>query len=348
MSEINIHARNKFIEKVQKKVTDLTKSIDLLYQVDKKLFMNQSGGVGSLHLLGVNMASLEARANAFKTAMANAAGLSSTLTNLGNTIETYQSKLDTILDALDFDKNIDKIDPYTILSSSEYAALLKILEQATLIEALPSDSSMFHTIKDLHDKYVKLIDDIKKGTKRDGNPSFTIDEQSAIEDYIKKRLNQGLHDTSKIIMEGIQKALENNKILSALNIIEIINKRIDKTKLKTLDQSKFDEFITKINSFKTYNLVEKYLFDELTKLTVDQKRLINFIILRERLSEKYAKMKTDATSTKPETVASSNTELQIYMLSIYTELTTNMKDAHNMDTDKILKPHEALIVILLI
>ncbi len=196
MSENNLEKRNKYISKIQKKASELDEAIKLLARVDKKIFNKQSGG--GLHSFGVNLASLGARADAFKTAMANASGLASTLSTLESSISTYQNQLDAILNGLDFDKDalagFDK-DSFDMLNAAEMQAINDILGGATKVIAISSDAANTGLVDSIKNSLADVEASIRDANR---NPVIKVAEQQTIIDELHKRIGQGLHDSSSI------------------------------------------------------------------------------------------------------------------------------------------------------
>jgi hypothetical protein len=90
MSE-KIIIRNKLVSKLESKMDDLTKSIQLLTKIDKKLFLKQSGGTYGLQQMGVNLAYLQSRANMMKSVNSNNDVLKKQLAILKSTVENYNN-----------------------------------------------------------------------------------------------------------------------------------------------------------------------------------------------------------------------------------------------------------------
>ncbi len=196
MSENKLEKRNKYISKIQKKAKELNEAINLLAYVDHKIFHKQSGG--GLHQFGVNLASLGARADAFKNAMANASGLALTLSTLESSINTYQAQLNTILNDLDFDKDalagLNK-DSFDMLNDNEMKDINEILGGATKAVAISSDATNQGLIADIMAKLATVEQSIKDGNR---SPVISAADQTLIMDEVVKRLGQGLHDSSLI------------------------------------------------------------------------------------------------------------------------------------------------------
>lgn len=68
---------------------DLTKSIQLLTKIDKKLFLKQSGGTYGLQQMGVNLAYLQSRAEMMKSVNSNNDALKRQLETLKLTVDNY-------------------------------------------------------------------------------------------------------------------------------------------------------------------------------------------------------------------------------------------------------------------
>ena len=113
MSENNLIARNKFIAKLENKILKVNKSIQLLSKVDEKLFIKQKGGSG-LYSLGINIADLGARANAWKNAMGNTQALQDKLSDLERSVGMYQNQIQQILTSLDYPgvSDMDLLDKF--------------------------------------------------------------------------------------------------------------------------------------------------------------------------------------------------------------------------------------------
>lgn len=88
MSE-KIIIRNKLVSKLESKMDDLTKSIQLLTKIDKKLFLKQSGGTYGLQQMGVNLAYLQSRAEMMKSVNSNNDALKRQLETLKLTVDNY-------------------------------------------------------------------------------------------------------------------------------------------------------------------------------------------------------------------------------------------------------------------
>jgi hypothetical protein len=97
MSENNLQARNRYIAKIQKKADELAQSIRLLTQVDDKLFKQSGGGLGTL---GVNIAELGARAQAWQKAIGNTEELNIALKSLTQQIDDYQNMTSLMISAI--------------------------------------------------------------------------------------------------------------------------------------------------------------------------------------------------------------------------------------------------------
>jgi gas vesicle protein len=95
MLDKKINIRNKYVNKLEDKIDDVVKSIQLLSKVDRKLF-SQRGGAGGLYTLGQTIALLKAQnantpgAEAVQQIKDNAAQLKQ---NINDNVEKLQNKM---------------------------------------------------------------------------------------------------------------------------------------------------------------------------------------------------------------------------------------------------------------
>lgn len=178
----NLVARNKFISKLENKISRLSKALQLLSQVDDKLFINQTGGNTGFYSLGVNIAALEARAKAWEKAKSSTEALDIKLQELNDHIQTYQKKVNEILkDMPTADKN--PLEAYLTLDSEGYQQAAAAFTAAYVFamttnntEKTSKESELTKTIKAFTDHVDKtVLDDTHKKTIKD---AFTdkIDE----------------------------------------------------------------------------------------------------------------------------------------------------------------------------
>ncbi len=127
----NLVARNKFVFKLQKKITEMNDSIALLAKVDDKLFLSQSGGSG-LFSLGSSIANLEARAEAWKKAVSSTADLDAKLAELKANVGKYQTKIQSIIAGLTypFPESKKDLDEFLAMNDDAYAAAKAVYAKA--------------------------------------------------------------------------------------------------------------------------------------------------------------------------------------------------------------------------
>jgi hypothetical protein len=97
MSEINL--RNKFLLKINKKVLDLTESIRLLQQFDRKL-VKQYGGVGKAEIIASLNAKKGEIEQEMKTANDRISTISSNIFNLSGLLQQFRTDLGEINNAI--------------------------------------------------------------------------------------------------------------------------------------------------------------------------------------------------------------------------------------------------------
>jgi len=127
-------ARNKFVSKLESKITKLNKALRLLTKIDHLLFINQSGG-SIIQKMGVSIADLEARGVAWKAALTSTSGLQAKLSELETDLNNYQSKIDHVLGTLGANPtiNLAGFDKFKMLDSTVYNAAKTAVEAALLL-----------------------------------------------------------------------------------------------------------------------------------------------------------------------------------------------------------------------
>lgn len=175
MSENKLIARNKFVSKVEGKITKLNKALRLLTKIDHLLFINQSGGT-IMHNMGVSIADLEARGSAWRAALDSTTDLQVKLTELESGLADYQTKIDGVLTSIGTPKLLDltPFDKFKLLDQNVYdaakAAVLAALEmhkpgksQATEGAALTTAIGVFDAAVDAPASTIIAAD--KQGVK---------------------------------------------------------------------------------------------------------------------------------------------------------------------------------------
>jgi hypothetical protein len=140
MSENKFIARNKFVSKLENKITEMNQSLQLLAKVDTKLFLKQSGGSG-LYTLGINIADLDARSKLWAKALDNTKGLTEKLKALEANVTEYQKKLKTILDTMIVPDDVDISSLDTLLSLDDEALKLATAVFAKIYNSKGKDKS---------------------------------------------------------------------------------------------------------------------------------------------------------------------------------------------------------------
>lgn len=165
MSENKLIARNKFVSKLEKKITELNESIALLSKVDEKLLLNQSGGSG-LFTLGSSIADLEARAEAWKKAVSSTADLDAKLAQLKANVGKYQEKIQSIISGLTypFPESKKDLDEFLAMNEDAYNAAKAVYAKAYELK----DNSELNQLNPLKDAFkaevVKVIPEVAKST----------------------------------------------------------------------------------------------------------------------------------------------------------------------------------------
>lgn len=184
MSENNLQARNRYIGKIQKKADELAQSIRLLTQVDEKLLTKQSGG--GLGNLGVNIAELGARAQAWQKAIGNTEELNNALKSLTKQINDYQNMTSLMISAIGIpsSKGVDFDN-------------LKNLLEGLNEDSIQLISGKFAEIMD--DPTIEVLDVITTQINKD------IDENKMINDNKKQEIKDSLIAVVKTKIEQIKK-----------------------------------------------------------------------------------------------------------------------------------------------
>jgi hypothetical protein len=190
----NLVARNKFVSKLQKKITEMSQSLQLLAKVDDKLFLSQSGGSG-LHTFGVSLANLEARAIAWQKATTNTTALQSKLSELESAIQIYQTRLNNIIDSLGLPIAVvsdSALDKYIMMDVDGYEAAKKVFEAAYELITKPTTSKSEYDTR-LADATNGLSALIRAfNTLVDSNTiitKLTATEKNAIKDELKNKVD---------------------------------------------------------------------------------------------------------------------------------------------------------------
>lgn len=178
MSENNLQARNRYIAKIQKKADELAQSIRLLTQVDDKLFKQSGGGLAGL---GVNIADLEVRAEAWKKAIDSTKGLDDTIKALKDNIDAYQNRVKNLLTGAvpqEF-----KSTALEELLSLDNTLMGKVKNVFTLAATKPTDTTQLNTERDqLIAEINTLIDN--KVTDTTVQTSLKTEVKKEIEDRV--------------------------------------------------------------------------------------------------------------------------------------------------------------------
>lgn len=208
MEDNNLEARNRYVEKVLKRVNKLSQSINLLKQIDEQMFnhsifQNHSMYGGGLRELGVNISAVSARASSLKSTIDSADALAKRLGTLDTEIKSYQDKLSAILNQLNVNLPTFDAELLHILTDQElielenfFIAVIKA-ESDTTITTANLDTTISTTFTSFKNEINKR--DSNPGSKAQLNPQSKTKILVVIHERLKDLSNKytSLHTADK-------------------------------------------------------------------------------------------------------------------------------------------------------